>query len=308
MGVQGYHTPAGGARGGAKPPRISIYSCEVFVPFSSATIELLSSQYPHSADIVRAFAPLLECGEKLAGDLPAPTLPAVDAVQHTQGKAACLADKEHVKFYLDEAVLVTAPELCWAAAQGFPQLKKELQVLEKLLGENKKACAHLAGLVLTDKMHRIPHWAKKHGQHKESSRLVATHLARLAARRVARGLTVTENWEKNYCPVCGRPPQAGFLRMKEGQRFLYCGLCHTEWRFSRTTCPACQDSDPEKRKIYTLEGGTPQSRAEGCDICKRYLLVPDMRDTLDVIPVSLLLYCLISMDMLMQQEGYEPLA
>lgn len=284
---------------------------EVPVPLNPHILQTLTEQYPPCANIIRAFAPLEEACAALVQSLPAPIAPsthsaAEDAVLIAQGKPLFMPDKEHVGYYVDTALVAAAPSLCSAAAQGFPQFKEALETLETFLRADPKACAHLITLALTGKHPRVAAWAKKHDQHKEAAQLMASHMARCAARRVARHATQPKAWDKGHCPICGSAAQAGFLRHKEGYRFLHCGLCDHSWRFSRTVCPVCEDTSPEKRKIFHLEGATPQSRAEGCDVCKHYLLVPDMRDMLDEMPLSLLLFGLIPMDMLMQQEGYTP--
>ena len=283
------------------------------MPPSTAALHTLAQQYPHSADILHAFAPLHHACQRLAADLPPPALPLLgeeEMVQFTQGKPRCLADKENSSIYLDEHVLRAAPELCTLAAQHFPELAAGLEELGTYLAENTRACAHLGLLLLTEKAHRVGPWAKKHQMNKEAAQLLGSQLVQCAAMRVARHAALPAEgaqWDKSHCPVCGRTPQAGFLRHKEGQRFLQCGLCGQSWRFSRTVCPACQDSDPEKRKIFTLQGHPEQMRAEGCEACKHYVLVPDMREMAEEISPSLLLYCLIPMDLLMQEQGYTPM-
>lgn len=273
---------------------------------SPAILQLLTEQYSSCADIIRAFAPLEDARAALAQSLPPPAPVQADAAQTAQGKPLYMADKEHMSHYVDKALCEKAPSLCAAAREGFPHLQEELKALEKFLCATPKACAHLITLALTGMPHRIGPWAKKHAQHKEAAQLMASQMARCAAQRVALHATAPEKWEHGHCPICGGKPQAGSLRHKEGHRFLHCGLCGHRWRFSRTTCPVCEDANPEKRRVFHLEGATPQNRAEGCDVCKHYLLVPDMRDMLDEIPLSLLLFALIPMDMLMQQEGYSP--
>ncbi len=270
-----------------------------------SAITQLKKQYPYAAPFITCFVPLEELCQKLAEQLPPPTLP----IEHDlpYGKPVCEASKENIDFYLDADILATSKEFCLLAAKHVKEHTKALKDLAKFLPNDEKACKHLVSLVLLQKKHRISPWAKKYGMQKDAAALVATYMARCAAARVAKHSLVSEAWDKNYCPVCGRLPNAGFIQTKEGHRFLHCQLCSSTWRFPRTICPACGDDKPAGRLVYSLEGGTTQQRAEGCKECKYYLLMPDVRDLAEDIPISILLFCLMPMDMLMQEQGYKPL-
>ncbi len=286
---------------------------------TEAVLNTLKERYPYAVQFFETFLPLEELCHTMAKELPAPTLPMpIATAEHIVGKALYPADKDHIDLYTDAAVLSTATRICQEAAKVLPDLAQDLEKLAVFLPENPKAAQHLASLVLLGKQHRIAPWAKKHGMGKDSSGLVGTYLARTAAVRVAlhsshveaqeafESGAISEHWNKNTCPVCGHAPNAGYLYHKEGHRYLHCSLCHSTWRFSRTTCPACEDAKPENRTLFTLESGAEQ-RAEGCKVCQRYMLVPDIRQMADTIPMYALLYCLMPLDILMQDEGYEPL-
>ncbi len=276
----------------------------------------LKEQYPYATQFFDTFLPLEELCHELAKELAPPILPTPLAQEENiLGKALYPTDKEHLPLYLDDVIIAVASKICTVAAKVFSGHSEELEKLSALLQKDSKACKHLASLVLQDKQHRISAWAKKYDVQKDSAALVATYLARAAAVRVAlhsghmqaqekfESGETSEHWGENFCPICGHRPNASYLWHKEGHRYLHCSLCHSTWRFSRTTCPACGDAKPENRMIFNLEGSVVQ-RAEGCTSCKHYLLVSDIREMADKIPMYALLYCLLPMDILMQEEGF----
>ncbi len=283
---------------------------------TEAVLKTLKERYPYAEQFFDTFLPLEELCHVLAKEFPAPHLPTPLAQEEAiAGKALYPTDKEHMVYYLDDALLNAVSPICQKAMECFSGHGKYFAELEAFLKDNPKACRHLISLVLAQKTHRIGPWAKKHDMQKDSAALVGTFLARTAAVRVAlhsgfaQKLEAFESgeadspWDKNYCPVCGHSPNAGYLWHKEGHRYLHCSLCQSTWRYSRTTCPTCEDAKPEHRVIMNLEGSAVQ-RAEGCTECKHYMLVSDVREMSDKIPMYALLYCLMPMDVLMQDEGY----
>jgi len=85
-------------------------------------------------------------------------------------------------------------------------------------------------------------------------------------------------WLKGYCPVCGNPPDLGYLDPNaEGALYLVCSACDTRWRFRRLECPFCGNNDHRKLRYYPDETGG--LRLHLCDKCQSYLKVIDKRKT-----------------------------
>lgn len=81
-----------------------------------------------------------------------------------------------------------------------------------------------------------------------------------------------EEWQKNYCPICGRRPVMAHLKkLNEGRaRYLLCGGCHTLWNWRRVGCPYCGNENLER--IHILEFDDKQTlRLDVCDECNCYL-------------------------------------
>jgi FdhE protein len=99
------------------------------------------------------------------------------------------------------------------------------------------------------------------------------------------------------CPCCGGRPQLSYLAssgesLVSGPRSLLCARCGTSWSFSRSTCPACGETD-DARLVVHAEAWTgpvsgngrgdgdgrpvfPQLRIAGCATCHRYLIEIDI--------------------------------
>jgi FdhE protein len=264
--------------------------------------------HPHSAAMLKAFVPLLEAQNALAEALRAPVLPDLDRAAFAQGKAWMPAVSAEASLYFDRAFLKAAPKkLVSAAARGLPELKERLKSLGGCLAAHPEEAANLALLHVRGTPRKLGAWAKKHEQDANAVSLLALHLAAAAARRLEREARklVLPPWNKGHCPICGCRPHGGFLRGKEGKRWLQCSLCRHEWMFSRTSCPVCAQDDTRNILVFFTED-MKYERAEACKLCRHYLLSVDMRELTGDAPFELYLLCMLPLDQLMQEDGYIP--
>jgi Protein involved in formate dehydrogenase formation len=98
------------------------------------------------------------------------------------------------------------------------------------------------------------------------------------------------------CPCCGGRPQLSYLAssgesLVSGPRSLLCARCGTSWSCSRSTCPACGETDDARLVVHAEawtgpvssngkgdgDGGPvfPQLRIAGCATCHRYMIEID---------------------------------
>lgn len=276
----------------------------------AAVISRLAKQHPHSAEVLKAFAPLLQMQDALAEELPAPDIPALDASSFALGKAWMPAVDTDPALYFDDAFIRKAPKkIVAAAAKGLPNIKEQLTELGTFLAKNPDQCKELGMPHLRGTQRKIKAWAKKHKQDADAAALVALHLAATAARRLERAAAaiVLPHWDHAYCPICGSRPHGSCIKGKEGKRYLHCSLCRHEWLFPRTVCPACGQDKPQDILLYYLEDSKFE-RAEVCKKCNHYILCVDMKELTGEAPLELYLLCMMPLDLLMQQESHVPLA
>ena len=81
-----------------------------------------------------------------------------------------------------------------------------------------------------------------------------------------------EKWLRNYCPTCASPPAMAQLAGIDGERLrkLSCGRCGTLWRYRRTGCPFCENSDDHRLTVVAIEGECGL-RIDYCEACSGYL-------------------------------------
>ena len=99
------------------------------------------------------------------------------------------------------------------------------------------------------------------------------------AEALARDTAVPEDWQENFCPMCGRLPQLALLRddaAARGRRLLVCGLCASEWTFRRGVCPHCGEERPGQLFIHSVPDPT-HVYVDECKSCSAYLKTIDLR-------------------------------
>lgn len=278
------------------------------MPIAKPVIERLEARYPHSAELLHAFVPLLDAQEELAKGLTPPLLPPLALEAFASGTAWLPASGVAEDVLLDAPFLLNAPmTLAEAAARGFESISETALALGAFLADNQDACRELALLRIRGRTEKVRPWAEKYAQDEAAATLLAVHLGGAAARRagLAAEAEGMPQWTYGTCPVCGSRPHGASLKGKEGKRWLQCSLCRHEWIFSRTTCPVCLQHAPEKTKLFFFEDNR-NLRAEVCADCGHYLLCADVRDMADAVPVELLLLCMMPLDLLMQQKKHIP--
>ncbi|MDR3762943.1 MAG: formate dehydrogenase accessory protein FdhE [Acidobacteriota bacterium] len=108
------------------------------------------------------------------------------------------------------------------------------------------------------------------------------------------------------CPFCQAPPMLAVMRPEgEGaRRFLYCGMCGTEWPYRRLKCVYCGEEDRDKLPNFKSEK-LKHIYLAGCDSCNHTLKCIDFTvDGLAVPAVDDL--ATLSLSLWARQEGYEP--
>jgi FdhE protein len=112
------------------------------------------------------------------------------------------------------------------------------------------------------------------------------------------------SWTKCSCPFCGSPPRHARLEGKDSQRYLYCPLCRSQWRFPRMKCPFCNNAQHDKLR-YFFAGEDKSHRVDVCDVCKRYIKTTIEkaagRETLPQVEEAVCLH----LDFMAAKEGYQ---
>jgi hypothetical protein len=99
------------------------------------------------------------------------------------------------------------------------------------------------------------------------------------------------------CPRCGGLPQLSCVAdsgedLVSGRRSLLCSRCGSSWDFTKSTCPACGESDEARLVVFAETWGGPASangdgdegspvvfpnlRIVSCESCSSYLIEVDL--------------------------------
>lgn len=105
------------------------------------------------------------------------------------------------------------------------------------------------------------------------------------------------------CPVCGGKSHISRLAAENGQRFMFCDRCFTEWKVRYLYCVYCGHDHPGDINCLTVEGDAAY-RVYVCENCKGYLKTYDER--LSGRPTDLFIANMetIYLDMLAAERGY----
>ncbi len=118
--------------------------------------------------------------------------------------------------------------------------------------------------------------------------------------------------QASRCPCCGSLPVASVARVggkQDGQRYLHCTLCNTQWHQPRIQCTHCGSTDGiHYESLQPLaDAQAPQQRAaveaEACDGCHHYLKIMHQSRDVHVEPVADDLATL-TLDLLVSEAGF----
>ncbi len=109
---------------------------------------------------------------------------------------------------------------------------------------------------------------------------------------------------QGYCPVCGSTPGISLLSSENGSRSFVCSFCWHEWETHRIFCPFCNTTDSKVLSYLQVEG-EKGIRGDVCDKCMNYIKTIDLREYTHDIFLPLELLGAISLDIKLQEEGYQ---
>ena len=265
-------------------------------------------QNPHSAELLKAFRPVMTRQRQLVESL---TLPALDysAIDRDRLRAGVPILRQIPLFSPEDPLEKIALSLAEAVREGMPKLTEEMDRLSALISGGK--------LRLKDSLEALPAGGDGATQPRANDlafspsnasflwSLTARVLLERRGREAAQALGPFD-WEKGYCPVCGEFPSIALIEEEGGKRFLHCSSCGQDWRFTRVVCPYCEKESSKEMEYFYVEGKTQES-AFVCDRCKKYLVTLYRAGRLLARDMDVSAVSLVHLDMIMQDKGYEPM-
>ncbi len=126
-------------------------------------------------------------------------------------------------------------------------------------------------------------------------------------------------WSQGYCPVCGSFPimswldrpafdeKNAYLAGGGGKKYLYCGMCGTNWRFQRGVCPACSAAGNGTIEILREHDARHGERLEWCTKCKSYCPSLDLRECLSIPDMDAAALGMLHLDIVAAEKKLQPL-
>ncbi len=114
-----------------------------------------------------------------------------------------------------------------------------------------------------------------------------------------------QQWQKTFCPVCGRKPGMAFIRADDGLNVLQCQVCRTQWAYPRATCLVCGNSNNDSYK-YIYDESDAAHRVYICDSCKKYTKATDCREFDRDVDLEVEDLATMVLDFVAKERGYEP--
>lgn len=178
-----------------------------------------------------------------------------------------------------EGFIALAHQVFQTLARYLPEMARDLEELRVSLPDDTADRRSLIAALFNRDDGAIKALKAGHAVPPDIFGFAFSHVLRIllgAYSRNLKGEVEFQLWDRGNCPVCGGKPN--FAKIDTGgRRFLYCGLCSTEWRFVRAACPFCGSTDPDDLGFYTFNEGA--YRVYVCTRCKGYLKTIDERRT-----------------------------
>ena len=126
-------------------------------------------------------------------------------------------------------------------------------------------------------------------------------------------------WRQGYCPVCGsfatiawldKPlvdEKNAYLAGGGGKKHLHCGLCGTDWKFMRGTCPSCGEKGSGVIEMLRESGSAHGERLDWCTKCKTYCPTVDLRERDGKPDMDALALGMMHLDMVAARKKLRPL-
>lgn len=111
------------------------------------------------------------------------------------------------------------------------------------------------------------------------------------------------NWQIGICPVCGSQANFSRVRAEDGQRFLFCEHCFTEWQSKYMGCIYCGNTEPNSIRFLVIEGDDA-NQLFVCEKCKGYLKTFDERKGRMKTDLFIAGIETVYLDLIAEEEGY----
>ncbi len=279
-----------------------------------SALDTLAQRKPALSSLVSAFGPVLTAKAQFRESLPeldpVTDLPGFDPVRFSQGAPlfATIGLMDFQQEFKSAAQMILPP-----MAKAFTGIQRDIEILETRIADNLLEPAECVQAFVDDDAPKIEVLAARADINPAVLKFALAQMSGPFMEVQAQALSPLiedHQWLYGYCPVCGSYAAVAGLAGEGGKRWLQCPACAHEWRFSRHTCPRCNNKDHDSQE-YFFDQNSPVKAAERVNVCKKcktYLLTIDLRQAIDPVNMDVAAMGMVGLDIQAKEKGYSPLA
>jgi len=271
-------------------------------------IDRALQQNPENGEIIKAFAPIIIKQRQLAEKSSLQKLDC-SAINKQKLKAGMPISRQINLILPGDSFKEIALSIAEAVKEGMPQLKENIDLISNLIREDRIRPADYFRNSPDGEGMATDGWAKNLKVSPSNASFLMSLVSRVVLEQRAKEVTASIgsfDWEKGYCPICGKFPSIALIEEEGGKRFLHCSACGQDWRYTRINCPYCEKETRQGMEYFYIENKKQES-AFVCDQCKKYLVTLYRAGKVFARDMDVSAISLIHMDIIMQSKGYEPM-
>lgn len=278
-------------------------------------LDTLAMRKPALSSLVSEFGPVLVAKAELTARLSEnevnkPDLPEFDWVRFSKG-VPLFAITGLMDFHQEfkQAAHMILPPI----AEAFPGIRPDIEAIQSNIADNSLDAGECVQAFVENDTRNINILAARAKTRPDIFRFALAQISEPFKEIQARAfspLLEDHQWLHGHCPMCGSFPAVAGLIGEGGKRWLQCSVCAHEWRFSRHTCPRCENKDQNLFE-YFFDQNSPVKDGEQvsvCKLCNTYLLTIDLRRHIDPVNMDVAVMGMSGLDIQAREKGYSPQA
>lgn len=280
-----------------------------------AALDTLVERKPGFSSFVSAFGPVLVAKAELTAllsenQVDKPDLSELDLGRFSKGVHlfAITGLMDFHQTFQQAAQMILPP-----MAEAFPDSGPDIEAIKNNIADNSLDAEMCVQAFVANNMRTIDALAARSGTSPDIFRFTLAQIAQPFKEIQARAfspLIEDHQWRHGHCPMCGAFPGIAGLVGEGGKRWLQCSVCAHEWRFSRNTCPRCENKDHDLFE-YVFDPHSPvedKERVDVCKVCNTYILTIDLAQSIDPVNMDVAAMGMNELDIQAREKGYFPQA
>jgi len=280
-----------------------------------AALDTLVTRKPALSSLVSEFGPVLMAKAELTARLSEnevnkPDLPELDWVRFSKG-VHLFAITGLMDFHQEfkQAAHMILPPI----AEALPGIGLDIESIASSIADNSLDAGKCVQAFVKNDTRKLKVLAAQAGTRPDIFRFALAQISEPFKEIQARAFSPSlegHKWLYGHCPMCGSFPLVAGLVGEGGKRWLQCSVCAHEWRFSRHTCPRCENKDQHLFEYLFDQNSSVKDgeQVSVCKLCNTYLLTIDLSRHIDPVNMDVVVMGMSGLDIQAREKGYSPQA